>query len=210
MKETGILLIGIALLAGLDGVAWPHDPTAFIYFAPHIPAGDHIAVDGDLSDWSWFPEVLEITTEQAFVTVGPDIFNPKDFDWKIRVAWNDAENRIYISFEIFDDTFFPYETVGEHETYLYDNFELITDADHSGGVYRGSEVPREENGTQAQLWMFPLGGPTEGYHFIYLRGKSNRTQDIKFLLNFHIFLLVRTKRFRDKCQKCSNYDHHDG
>lgn len=170
MKSLDILLLSLAIAAGMGGPGWTHDPTAFVYYAPQVPPGVAIAVDGDLGDWSWFPEVLGITTDQAFVHGGPDIFNPKDFDWKIRVAWSDEENELYVACEIRDDIFFPYETPGERETYLYDNFELIVDADHSGGLYQGSGVAEEESGTQAQQWMFPLGGPTAGYHFIYLFG----------------------------------------
>lgn len=162
-------MVAVALMTVLPGTTRAHDPIAFVNMAPGVPRGARITVDGDLGDWSWFPEVLAISTVQSFVH-GPDIFDPNDFDWTVRVAWSDEENRIYVAFEVHDDVFFPYDQVGEREVYLYDNFGLIADADHSGGIYEGPGVPEEENGTQAQLWMFPLGGPTEGYHFVYLFG----------------------------------------
>ena len=170
MKHTGALLFGMMILAGLAIGAWAHPPSAYVYLAVQTPPGGDITVDGDLSDWWWFPELGTITTENSFVHAGPDIFDPEDFAWTLRVAWDGEENKIYIAYEIFDDILFPYATAGERETYLYDNFEVIIDADHSGGVYQGRELPEEENGTQAQLWMFPLGGPAEGYHFVYLHG----------------------------------------
>lgn len=170
MKIPTRLTIAVAASACLAMAARAHPPSAYIYFAYHTPPGVEMTVDGDLGDWWWFPEPAEITAEYSYVHAGPDIYDPEDFEWKLRVAWSDHENRIYISYEIFDDVFFPYETAGERETYLYDNFSLIVDADHSGGPFQAGDLPDAEDGTQAQLWMFPLGGPTDGYHFVYLHG----------------------------------------
>ena len=165
MKTLGILCVGLCLLVGLSGTAEAHPDSGITLFAPHVPAAG-ITVDGKIDDWeNWFPEAAVITTDMTFphVCEGANCDPvPEDFDWTIRIAGSDADNMIFFSVEVFDDIWLIPENAGERSLHNWDNLELVTDPDNSGGDIGSVKDGDGIAGRHGQQWYFSQGAPGEG------------------------------------------------
>ena len=167
MKTLAALLSGLGLLVGLCGFAFGFAGSGFTYYAVQVPDGVTVTVDGNLSDWSWFPEAATLTLQDAayaHVCEGANCeLHPDDFDWTIQVAWRGGDdNRIYFDCANYDDVWMLPEIVGEWGLHKWDCFELVVDPDNSGGL--GGAAADEENifGRYGQQWYFTPGAPGEG------------------------------------------------
>jgi hypothetical protein len=79
-------------------------------------------------------------------------------------CWDARNNTFYAAAEVFDDIYNPSPSVGLIDTYLYDDMNIVTDADHSGGTYQYGTLPKEQWGQTGQQWMFMASpGP---YHMV--------------------------------------------
>lgn len=92
-------------------------------------------LNGDLSDWSMVPESYVINTTQLLderLEKGSQIPGKEDLDVQVIVGWNDSTNRVYFMVKDYDDLHnfdrkSPFAVGGD------DIFEIVIDADNSGG-----------------------------------------------------------------------------
>jgi hypothetical protein len=161
------LILAVSLVVCAWGVASGFPGSGINYFLPQYPpGGPGITIDAKFDDWGGYPDDLKITVDQFYVHAGDDMdLDPQDFDATIMWCWHDGNNYLYAATEQFDDIFNAIPTKGWTETYQYDDMEMTTDADNSGGRYQYGDMPEDQWGTTGQQWGF---GPTpEPYHLIY-------------------------------------------
>ena len=126
------------LSVGLNGVASAHYPEEALYPVFQFPDDLLPVMDGDLSDWDIVPESYWTDTYDLMETVrglGTD-FDVEDLSVLTAVGWNNTQNRLYFVVKGHDDI-----VNMEHEGYAAvhggDIWEIVVDADHSGGIYNG-------------------------------------------------------------------------
>jgi len=89
-------------------------------------------IDGSFEDWELIPDSYGIGLDELSDTVrgrGTDL-DPADFDLSVKVAWVKDLNRLYFYYEAEDD-FWDFNRPGLQN----DIFELVVDADLSGGSF---------------------------------------------------------------------------
>ena len=121
-------------------------------------------IDGDFSDWNLVPDTYAIGLDQmkeSMNGIGFDL-NPTDLDVTVKEQWVKDLNRLYFYVAIFDD-FWEFERLDIKQ----DIFELVVDADMSGGNFI-----KKWNANTSRI-------PMEELHF---RGHGSHAQ------NYHVFM----------------------
>jgi len=163
MKATFILCIATVLI-GLTEIAWGHYPEGMTFFAFQWPSGQEPVLDGDLSEWEIVPDTYIVNTEQYTPgamkhSVFTDVLNMEDMaGWSqfavVWTSWSSSENALYIAARVFDDD--PVESwSGSAVEWGGDQFEVMVDADHSGGIYGKIdwlERPVNESRIKREFW----------------------------------------------------------
>ncbi|MCH7988866.1 MAG: hypothetical protein IID46_06900 [Planctomycetes bacterium] len=127
MKRLLLLL----LLACLpQGSASAHHPKGVTYQVYQFPANKLPKIDGDPADWQIVPASFTSDGSHRMDTAmgkGKNM-DPKDLAVEVKVAWSPKTNRLYFLYKMYDDV---------HNFHLArgDIFEVVIDADHSGGRY---------------------------------------------------------------------------
>lgn len=124
-----LLLIAL-LLVGLPGSAEGHHPKGVVYPIYQFPPDQLPKIDGDPSDWAGIPESYKIDGSHLMDTVMGKGLNmdPKDLAVEVTVAWSPKTNRLYFLYKMYDD-------MHNFNFARGDIFEVVVDADHSGGRY---------------------------------------------------------------------------
>ncbi|MFS4417387.1 PKD domain-containing protein [Maribacter sp. 2307ULW6-5] len=151
-------------------------------------------VDGDFSDWNLVPDTYAIGLDQMKESVNGIGFDldPADLDITVKVGWVKDLNRLYFFVEVFDD-FWEFERLDIKQ----DIFELVVDADMSGGNFI-----KKWNANTSRI-------PMEELHF---RGHGAHAQ------NYHVFMPPKNKDWamvwgntpwiKDFPHANAAYDHH--
>lgn len=139
MKKHSILLLALVFAVSMAGLAGAQ--VYPIYELPTTELPD--LYDGSLQDWE---DVLPGTslTHDDFaplaVADGAGI-DPADLAYRMYMAWNSADQRIYMCIERVDDVYInPYEGGAPMNMWTSDGAEIMLDGDHSGGDYNGFSV----------------------------------------------------------------------
>lgn len=124
-------------------------------------------IDGTFADWDMVPDSYAIGLSELFDTHGGRgaELDPSEFDLTVKVGWVDGENRLYFYVVASDDSWDFTDL-----TLRQDIFELVVDADLSGGPFI-----KEDNGNLNKL-------PVSDLHF---KGHGAHAQ------NYHIFTPVQ-------------------
>lgn len=124
-------------------------------------------IDGDFSDWEIVPDSYSVGLSELYDTHGGRgaRLDPREFDLTVKVGWVAGENRLYFYVEAYDDCW-DFADEGLRQ----DIFELVVDADLSGGPFI-----KEDNGNRNKL-------PVSDLHF---KGHGAHAQ------NYHIFTPVQ-------------------
>jgi hypothetical protein len=91
-------------------------------------------IDGDFRDWDVVPDGYKIDGSHLMDTVmgkGKNM-DPKDLAVEVKVGWSPETNRLYFYYKMYDD-------VHNFNAARGDIFEVVLDADHSGGRYHSFE-----------------------------------------------------------------------
>ena len=166
--RTGYVLMITAMLS-IATVASAHFPEGVTYFAFQFPDDRIPMIDGDLRDWEIVPKAYRITTEIMYeqlaglgLTGHSGLWlDLSDFAVTLMVGWNEATNKLYAAAQTYDNIHIVLRPQGEPSLmWRQDDFEVMIDADHSGGQYMGleqcwdAEAARRANGAQAQQYIF--------------------------------------------------------
>ena len=112
------------------GVIQAHHPKDVTYHIFQFPRDRLPTIDGDPADWEMVPAKYTIDGSHLMDTVmgkGQNL-DPKDLAVEVKVGWSPHTNRLYFLYKVYDDM---------HNFNLArgDIFEVVVDADHSGGRY---------------------------------------------------------------------------
>jgi len=161
------------LLAILSGPACAHLPGDVTYYAFQWPEGFEPEIDGDLSEWEIVPTAYVQTSEDFFQIAGESRggYDLSDFSVRFIVGWGPAHNLLYFAAEIFDDVHYTSRSVSyETPTPMEDAWEIMLDADHSGGRYNlypgqerlvSAEEQRQYVGSMATQYIVSSPAPGE-------------------------------------------------
>ena len=137
-------LATLALLIVPACHAWAHYPPGVEYAVYCFPEGQAPTIDGDPSDWASVPDRYRLDgthLEDTVMGKGAQM-DPEDLSVEVTVGWSPETNRLYFLYRMTDD-------MHNFDPEWGDIFEVVLDADHSGGRYHSFEDVDEE--TEARL-----------------------------------------------------------
>jgi len=137
-------LILLILIGFVPNTSWAHHRNGKTYKVYHFPPDRLPKIDGETSDWDIIPASYVIDGSHLMDTVmgkGKNM-DPKDLAVEVKVAWSEKTNRLYFLYNMYDDTHNFNFARG-------DIFEVVIDADHSGGRYHSFDDVDET--TEARL-----------------------------------------------------------
>ena len=111
-----------------------HYPKGVTFDVYQFPDDALPVIDGDASDWKIVPKRLMIDGSHLADTVRGKGTNmdPKDLAVEVTVGWSPKKNRLYFLYKMYDD-------MHNFNAARGDIFEVVVDADHSGGRYHSYE-----------------------------------------------------------------------
>lgn len=147
-----LLLAGLTISFARPGVEF------MIYQFPmeHTPS-----IDGEFSDWEIVPDSFYIGSDQLVNTVHAvgEEQDPADYDLKVKVGWVNGLNRLYFYLEAYDD-YWDFDD----PALAQDIFELVVDADLSGGTFINAENLHKERLSTQELHFKGHGAHAQNYH----------------------------------------------
>lgn len=143
------IVITMLLLLPYQG-AQPHYPKGVTYNIYQFSSDTLPTIDGDPSDWESIPNSYRIDSSHLEDTVkgkGKNM-DPDDLQVEVTVGWSPKTNRLYFLYKVYDD-------VHSFSFQHGDIFEVVLDADHSGGRYHSfddvdAEVEKKLKSTTTQ------------------------------------------------------------
>lgn len=124
----GATILGGILLPGANAIAQKETRTFKVF---QFPADKIPVVDGKSNDWALVPDSYTVGMDQLWDDSRKHATaDPRNLDVKVKVAWVKGLNRLYFLYEAYDD-YWDFSQSGLHN----DTFELIVDADQSGGPF---------------------------------------------------------------------------
>tara|TARA_R110002050_G_scaffold261556_1_gene401681 strand:+ start:198148 stop:199257 length:1110 start_codon:yes stop_codon:yes gene_type:complete len=121
--------LGLLMCLCVGTQSFSQDTRNFQVF--QFPAHKIPRIDGDSEDWNIVPEHYTVGMDQLWEDSGKHAkADAKNLDVSVKVGWVKGLNRLYILYEAYDD-YWDFSLSGLHN----DTFELIVDADLSGGPF---------------------------------------------------------------------------
>ncbi|GAA4958272.1 PKD domain-containing protein [Algibacter aquimarinus] len=151
-----ILVFGFGLLK-----SYAQSSRDTIYPIFQFPQNKIPRIDGDFSDWNLVPSTYAIGLDQMKESINGIGFNldAKDLDITVKVGWVKDLNRLYFYLEVFDD-FWEFEQLDIRQ----DIFELVVDADVSGGNFIKKWNANKRNIPIEELHFRGHGAHAQNYH----------------------------------------------
>ncbi len=156
MKRPVLAALGLSF--GFTLCALERPDTEFKVFqfgADEIPQ-----IDGYGSDWSHVPTDYIVGTEELWEDSGKhEGLLPESIDVKVKVGWVKGLNRLYFLYEAYDD-YWDFELPGLKN----DTFEVVVDADLSGGPLIDRFRNNEKHLKEGDAWLSMHGAHAQNYH----------------------------------------------
>jgi hypothetical protein len=162
------ILAFVWFLATLSANAISRPDKEFKIF--QFPQNQMPRIDGDITDWSIVPDSMAIGLNELMDTERGKGLNldPDDFDVKVKVGWVKDLNRLYFLYEGFDD-FWDFDRADLKN----DIFELVVDADLSGGPFIKIANGNKNILSKSELHFHGHGAHAQNYHvFTPAEGKD--------------------------------------
>ncbi|WP_281228645.1 PKD domain-containing protein [Flavobacterium aquiphilum] len=161
-------IVPILFLLLFFGVqTWSQDTRTFKVF--QFPANKIPTIDGNADDWKMVPESYVVGMNELWEDSGKQPkANPKNLDVSVKVAWVKGLNRLYFLYEAYDD-YWDFSLPGLHN----DTFEVIVDADQSGGPFIDRFHPNKALTNTMDAYFSYHGVHAQNYHiFTPAEGKD--------------------------------------
>ncbi|PRY53266.1 PKD domain-containing protein [Arcticibacter pallidicorallinus] len=127
--SSGLLMLGLILFQGATTLLAQDETREFKVF--QFPADKIPVIDGKSGDWDLVPHSYTVGMDQLWDdSKKHNNADQRNLDVKVKVAWVNGLNRLYFLYEAYDD-YWDFSHPGLHN----DTFELIVDADQSGGPF---------------------------------------------------------------------------
>lgn len=160
-----ILSLSAVLVLALAGASFGFGNANGIgYFALEVPPNVTIAIDGKGDDWAWFDPAFIYGPDDMIEIITGQVPPKSDIDMAVMTAWTGAnrDNKLYGFTRVTDDTLHVAQTELDNG-WLDDDFEIITDANHSGGPFRAEGVVTDVNAQQFTMHIATPGGYNSAY-----------------------------------------------
>lgn len=181
MKLTSAILF-MLMVVGSVSAQLQRPETNFKIF--QFPADKIPTVDGKTDDWAIVPDAYTVGTNELIDDSrkykNPE---PKTLDVKVRVGYVKGINRLYFLYEAFDD-YWDFSRADLHN----DTFEVVVDADLSGGPLIDERHPNKEierwdaffnfHGVHAQ--NYHIFTPAEGKDWTMLWGPQQWLKELPY------------------------------
>ena len=133
-----------------------------------FPANKIPRIDGDTDDWEIVPEEYSVGMDQLWDDSRKHAAaDPQNLDVKVKVGWVKGLNRLYFLYEAYDN-YWDFSLPGLHN----DTYELIVDADQSGGPFIDRFHPNKDLDKMDAYFSFH-GVHAQNYHiFTPAEGKD--------------------------------------
>ena len=133
-----------------------------------FPANMIPQIDGNSEDWGIVPDTYTVGMDQLWEDSGKYAkADPKNLDVSVKVAWVKGLNRLYFLYEAYDN-YWDFSLPGLHN----DTFEIIVDADQSGGPFIDRFHPNKNLNIMDAYFSFH-GVHAQNYHiFTPAEGKD--------------------------------------
>lgn len=117
-------------------------------------------IDGDASDWDMVPESYVVGTDELWEDSGKhEEVDPGNLDVRVKVGWVEGMNRLYFLYEAYDD-YWDFALPGLKN----DTFEVVVDADLSGGPLITRFRENSEVLAESDAWWSMHGAHAQNYH----------------------------------------------
>lgn len=176
------LLVSFMFFFFLVQNTWAQETRSYKVF--QFPADKIPRIDGDTDDWDIVPESYTVGMDQLWEDSGKhDKADPNNLDVKVKVGWVKGMDRLYVLYEAYDD-YWDFALPGLHN----DTFELVVDADQSGGPFIDRFHPNKElsimdayfsyHGVHAQ--NYHIFTPAEGKDWTLLWGSQPWIKELPY------------------------------
>ncbi|MFH0988771.1 MAG: PKD domain-containing protein [bacterium] len=146
--------------------SWAQEKRSYKIF--QFPADQIPRIDGNTDDWDIVPESYTVGMDQLWDDSGKhDKADPNNLDVKVKVGWVKGMDRLYFLYEAYDD-YWDFALPGLHN----DTFELVVDADQSGGPFIDRFHPNKDLSIMDAYFSYH-GVHAQNYHiFTPVEGKD--------------------------------------
>ncbi|MFA9190419.1 PKD domain-containing protein [Flavobacterium sp. FZUC8N2.13] len=158
IKSFFNLKLSIVILLSIGIKTNAQDNRSFQVF--QFPANKIPTIDGNSEDWKIVPNNYVVGMDQLWDDSGkqPNA-DPKNLDVSVKVGWVKGLNRLYFLYEAYDD-YWDFSLPGLHN----DTFELIVDADQSGGPFIDRFHPNPNLTNTMDAYFSYHGVHAQNYH----------------------------------------------
>lgn len=119
-------------------------------------------IDGDFSDWDIVPDSYVVTIDEMWDDSGKHkSIDRSTLDIKVKVGWVDGLNRLYFYYEAYDD-YWDFDQLGLRN----DTYEIVVDADLSGGPHIDEQRLNMEAKTQIDAFFELQNVHAQNYHIM--------------------------------------------
>jgi len=162
--------------------SWAQDKRSYKIF--QFPADQIPRIDGNVDDWDIVPDNYVVGMDQLWEDSGKhEKAEPQNLDVKVKVGWVKGMDRLYFLYEAYDD-YWDFSLPGLHN----DTFELVVDADQSGGPFIDRFHPNKDlnimdayfsyHGVHAQ--NYHIFTPAEGKDWTLLWGSQPWIKELPY------------------------------
>lgn len=146
--------------------SWSQDNRSFKVF--QFPTHRIPTIDGNSQDWELVPASYTVGMGELWEDSGKHTtINSKNLEVSVKVGWVKGLNRLYFLYEAYDD-YWDFSLPGLHN----DTFEVIVDADQSGGPFIDRFHPNKNINVMDAYFSFH-GVHAQNYHiFTPAEGKD--------------------------------------
>lgn len=137
--------------------SWSQDNRSFKVF--QFPTHRIPTIDGNSQDWELVPASYTVGMGELWEDSGKHTtINSKNLEVSVKVGWVKGLNRLYFLYEAYDD-YWDFSLPGLHN----DTFEVIVDADQSGGPFIDRFHPNKNINVMDAYFSFH-GVHAQNYH----------------------------------------------
>lgn len=139
---------------------WGLEREGTVFKVFQFPADGIPRIDGELSDWDRVPESYAVKTDELWEDSGKhEKVDTENLEVSVKVGWVAGMNRLYFLYEAHDD-YWDFALSGLKN----DTFEVVVDADLSGGPLIDRFRENSETVEVGDAWMRMHGVHAQNYH----------------------------------------------
>ena len=169
-SRVGCAVAGIALAGGALAQT-PHiqvtEPGFKVF---QFPKNQIPRIDGSFTDWDIVPDSYVVPIEEMWDDSRKHQgIDKSTLDIKVKVGWVDGLNRLYFYYEAYDN-YWDFNTLGLRN----DTYEIVVDADLSGGPHVDEFRLNEEALTRFESFFVHQNVHAQNYHIMTPPPKASR------------------------------------